>query len=78
MLELGGITAGYGSVSAVRNLTLTVPEGATVALLGRNGAGKTTTLRAVSGLVRISTGEIRFDGRRIDGLHPEVVSAYVG
>lgn len=74
MLELRDVTAGYGSVSAVRDLTLTVPEGTTVALLGRNGAGKTTTLRAVSGLVRISAGEIHFDGRRIDRLHPDEVS----
>ena len=74
MLELRGITAGYGSVAAVRDLTLTVPEGTTVALLGRNGAGKTTTLRAVSGLVKLTAGEIHFGGRRIDGMHPDEVS----
>src|SRR5437870_5254988 len=52
MLELRGVTARYGSVEAIRDVSLTVPEGTTVALLGRNGAGKTTTLRVVSGVVR--------------------------
>jgi len=65
----------YGLVPALRGITLEVGEGEMVALLGANGAGKTTTLRAISGLVRPHSGQILFDGRRIDGLSPtQVVS----
>src|SRR5207244_1426760 len=67
MLELRGVTARYGSVEAIRDVSLTVPEGTTVALLGRNGAGKTTTLRVVSGVVRPVRGEVLFAGERLDG-----------
>ena len=61
MLELREVAANYGSVEAVRNVTLTVPAGSTVALLGRNGAGKTTTLRVISGVVRPRRGEVWFE-----------------
>ncbi|HLF41614.1 MAG TPA: ABC transporter ATP-binding protein [Acidimicrobiia bacterium] len=74
MLELRGVTASYGSVEAVRNLSIVVPEGTTVALLGRNGAGKTTTLRVVSGVVRPVRGEVWFEGERIDGRRPEEIA----
>lgn len=74
MFEIAGMSARYGSVDAVRNLSLTVPEGAVVALLGRNGAGKTTTLRVASGVVRPSQGEVRFCGERLDGLRPEEIA----
>ena len=68
------MAASYGSVEAVRNVTLTVPEGATVALLGRNGAGKTTTLRVISGVVRPRRGEVWFDGERLDGQRPDDIA----
>ena len=74
MLELREVAAGYGSVEAVRNVTLTVPDGATVALLGRNGAGKTTTLRVISGVVRPRRGEVWFEGERIDGHRPDAIA----
>ena len=74
MLELRDVAAGYGSVEAVRNVTLTVPDGATVALLGRNGAGKTTTLRVISGVVRPRRGEVWFEGERIDGHRPDAIA----
>jgi branched-chain amino acid transport system ATP-binding protein len=74
MFEIAGMSARYGSVDAVRNLSLAVPEGAVVALLGRNGAGKTTTLRVASGVVRPSQGEVRFCGERLDGLRPEEIA----
>jgi len=74
MLELRGISARYGSVEAIRDVSLTVPDGTTVALLGRNGAGKTTTLRVVSGVVRPVRGEVLFDGERLDGRRPEEVA----
>ena len=63
MLELDGIDAGYGDTTVLRNVSLLVPDGAVVALLGANGAGKTTLLRAASGLLPPSSGRIMFDGR---------------
>jgi len=60
-------------VRALQGVSLAVPEGKIVALLGANGAGKTSTLRAVSGLLRPSDGAITLDGRRIDRLQPEQI-----
>ena len=70
MLALSDVTAGYGSVPAVRDISIAVGEGEAVGLLGANGAGKSTTLRAISGLVRVSTGTITFLGRNIGALPP--------
>jgi branched-chain amino acid transport system ATP-binding protein len=70
VLALSDVTAGYGSVPAVRNLSIAVGEGEAVGLLGANGAGKSTTLRAISGLVRVSDGIITFLGTSISALPP--------
>jgi branched-chain amino acid transport system ATP-binding protein len=67
-LEVEDLSAGYGKVTVIQNLSMTVPEGATVALLGPNGAGKTSTLGALTGSVRSTSGKIRLFGERIDGL----------
>ena len=61
----------YGGVQALKGITIEALEGSVTSLIGANGAGKSTTLRAVSGLVPITSGEIRFDGKRIDGLTTE-------
>jgi branched-chain amino acid transport system ATP-binding protein len=74
MLALSGVTAGYGSVPAVRDLSIAVGEGEAVGLLGANGAGKSTTLRAISGLVRTSAGTITFLGKSISSLPPYKVA----
>jgi branched-chain amino acid transport system ATP-binding protein len=66
MLEVRGISVAYGGVTAVRNLTLSVADGAIVSLIGSNGAGKTTTMKAIIGLKSVSRGEIFLDGRRIE------------
>jgi branched-chain amino acid transport system ATP-binding protein len=66
LLEVRDVEARYGPVQALRGVSIDVPEGAVVALLGANGAGKTTTLRAVSGMVACS-GEIRLGGRVLRG-----------
>jgi branched-chain amino acid transport system ATP-binding protein len=63
-----GISAGYGDITAVWDLSLTVAPGKIVAVLGRNGAGKTTTLAALAGLLPLSRGVIELDGRDITGL----------
>ena len=69
LLALRAVRAGYGQGEVLQGVSLEVPAGSFTALLGANGAGKSTTLRTVSGLLRASDGEIRFAGRRIDGLH---------
>jgi branched-chain amino acid transport system ATP-binding protein len=70
VLALSDVTAGYGPIPAVRDISIAVGEGEAVGLLGANGAGKSTTLRAISGLVRVSTGMITFLGRNINSLPP--------
>ena len=72
LLALENVEARYGPVQALRGISLEVPEGAVVAVLGANGAGKTTTLRAVSGTVR-RTGRIEFGGKSLRG-GPEAVA----
>jgi branched-chain amino acid transport system ATP-binding protein len=71
VLELDGVTIGYGKTTAVEDLSLQVAEGEAVSLVGPNGAGKTTTLSAISGLLRPRNGAIRFEGRDIAGQAPE-------
>jgi branched-chain amino acid transport system ATP-binding protein len=73
LLELDGVTASYGPVQVLEGVSLAVPEGGAVGVLGANGAGKTTTLRAISGTVRTG-GTIRFAGRDIRGLRPDQVA----
>jgi len=63
LLELRGLRVRYGNVEALHGVDLAVNQGEIVTLLGANGAGKSTTLRAVSGLLRPSGGEIRYDGQ---------------
>ena len=65
LLELDRVGVSYGSMRALADVRLVVPEGCVVALLGSNGAGKTTTLRTISGLVRTDRGRILFDGQNI-------------
>ena len=72
LLTLDGVEARYGPVQALRGISLEVPEGQIVAVLGANGAGKTTTLRAISGTVRRS-GAITFAGNPLRG-GPEAVA----
>ena len=68
MLELETISARYGAIRALEGVSLTVPAGQVVCLLGANGAGKTTTLNCISGVVPLSGGRIRFEGEDVSGL----------
>jgi len=70
VLTLSGVSAGYGSVPAIRDVAIEIGEGEAVGLLGANGAGKSTTLRAISGLVRPTSGSITFLGTSIASLPP--------
>jgi branched-chain amino acid transport system ATP-binding protein len=76
LLSVSGLCAGYGDLEVLRGVDLVVESGSIVALLGANGVGKTTLNKTLSGLLRPSRGEIRFDGRRVDRLSPpEIVAA---
>jgi branched-chain amino acid transport system ATP-binding protein len=70
MLALSGVSAGYGLVPAVRDVDIMVGKGEAVGLLGANGAGKSTTLRAISALVRLTSGKISFLEKDITALPP--------
>jgi branched-chain amino acid transport system ATP-binding protein len=67
MLEVKDIVVAYGRVNAVKGISFTVEKGQIVTLLGTNGAGKSTTLRALSGLLKLVSGEVWFEGERLDG-----------
>ena len=75
LLEVRDATVHYHKVAALRGVSLDVPDGSVVTIIGANGAGKSTLLRAISGLESLSEGEIRFGGERIDGTLPEKVVA---
>ena len=71
LLEIEGLTVRYGSISAVRDISLSVGSGEVVGLIGPNGAGKTTTLGAISGLLSPAAGRITFDGTNVTGWPPD-------
>jgi branched-chain amino acid transport system ATP-binding protein len=70
ILNFANVELYYDRVYALKNVSLNVNEGETVALIGANGAGKSSILRAITGLRKIRSGEIHYDGRRIDGTSP--------
>src|SRR6476469_6822846 len=67
LLEVDGVTSGYGKVEVLHDLSIAVPEGSVVALLGPNGAGKTTALKVISGTLPVWRGEVRYNGSRLNG-----------
>ncbi len=67
MLEVKEMVVAYGRVNAVKGISFSVEKGQIVTLLGTNGAGKSTTLRSISGLLKLVSGEIWFEGERLDG-----------
>jgi branched-chain amino acid transport system ATP-binding protein len=67
ILDIDSLSVRYGGVNALREVSLQVPAGGLVALVGRNGAGKSTLVRAASGIVRCAGGQVHFDGERVDG-----------
>jgi branched-chain amino acid transport system ATP-binding protein len=73
MLKLKNIVVHYGKVEAVKGISLEAEAGSITTLIGANGAGKSACLRAISGLVPLTSGEIWFEGKRIDGMTPEKI-----
>jgi branched-chain amino acid transport system ATP-binding protein len=76
MLEIRGLTAGYGRIDVLRDVSLAVPGGSIVGLLGPNGAGKTTLVRSICGMTRVHAGEILFEGRPIQREITEQIVAF--
>ena len=74
MLTLSGVSARYGSVPAISDVSISISEGEAVGLLGANGAGKSTTLRAISGLIRLNAGTITFLGTNLVDLPPHKIA----
>ena len=75
ILEIEGLTRSFGGLTAVDNLSFSVAAGEVRGLIGPNGAGKTTTFNVISGYFPPTSGQIRFNGRKIDGLAPHVIAA---
>jgi len=73
MLELSGVTGGYGPVDVLRNVTLTLGKGEILGLMGRNGAGKTTVLKTIMGLVPRRGGSLRLAGEEIIAAAPHTI-----
>jgi branched-chain amino acid transport system ATP-binding protein len=72
MLEVKDLHVSYGAIKALHGVSLNVPKGSIVTLIGANGAGKSTTLRALSGLIK-STGSVVYEGQQIGGLAPHKI-----
>jgi len=68
LLKLSNVTVHYGTAEAVKDITIMLEEGTVVSVIGANGAGKSTILKAISGLVPLSSGEVEFLGKEIKGM----------
>jgi branched-chain amino acid transport system ATP-binding protein len=73
LLEVKNLNVHYAKSLAIDNISVSVPEGSIVTIVGANGSGKSTILKAVSGIVPLSKGEVWFDGKRIDGTDPAAI-----
>jgi branched-chain amino acid transport system ATP-binding protein len=74
LLSVTDLRAGYGKIGVLQDVSLSIAAGEAVALLGPNGAGKTTLLRAISGLLPVDAGSVRFGGRDLRGADPRTTS----
>ena len=73
ILEIRDLVVSYGGIEAVKNISLDVPEGQIVTLIGANGAGKSTTLKTISGIVKPKSASIRFQGEELSGKSPDYI-----
>jgi branched-chain amino acid transport system ATP-binding protein len=75
MLELKSLSGGYGAIEALRSINVRIDKGEIVTLIGANGAGKSTTLRSITGLVTPSSGDVIFEGKRLNGKPTHEITA---
>lgn len=75
MLELQNLSSGYGAIEALKSINIRIESGEIVTLIGANGAGKSTTLRNITGLVHASSGDIVFEGTRLNGVPTHRIAA---
>jgi len=75
MLELKGVSSGYGAIEALKSIDLRIDKGEIVTLIGANGAGKSTTLRSITGLVPPTAGEVIFEGKSLNGMPTHLITA---
>ena len=73
LLEVRNISIHYAKSLAIDSVSVAVPEGSIVTIVGANGSGKSTILKGVSGLAPLSSGEVLFDGKRIDSMDPAAI-----
>ncbi|QDL39170.1 ABC transporter ATP-binding protein [Rhodoferax sediminis] len=74
MLSIKNLEVGYGKIQVLHGISIDVPKGKVVTLIGSNGAGKTTTMRAVSGMIKPTAGSITLQGKRVDGLESYTIA----
>lgn len=74
LLQVSALRTGYGRIQVVHGVDLAAPRGSVVGLLGPSGAGKSTTLHAIAGLRPVTSGQVRVDGERVDGLAPHQIA----
>jgi branched-chain amino acid transport system ATP-binding protein len=72
-LKISNLSVAYGGIQAVKNISIEVPKGKIVTLIGSNGAGKSTTLRTIAGVVKPKEGSIQFNGEEILGKSPDYI-----
>jgi branched-chain amino acid transport system ATP-binding protein len=75
MLELRNLSSGYGAIEALKSINIRIESGEIVTLIGANGAGKSTTLRNITGLVSATSGDVLFEGRRLNGVPTHQITA---
>ncbi len=73
MLRIENLQVNYGGIQALRGISLEVPDGQIVTLIGANGAGKSTTIRTISGIVKPAAGQVTFDDRSLIGVEPHKI-----
>lgn len=75
MLELKGVSSGYGAIEALKSIDIRIEKGEIVTLIGANGAGKSTTLRSITGLVTPTRGDVVFEGKKLNGRPTHKITA---
>ena len=73
-LQVEALTVSHGAITALKGISFTAESGEVLAIIGANGAGKTTLLRAISGLIKADEGTIKWEGKNIIGVKPELIA----